>query len=127
MIYRVAVRRRFMARHYLIGGNWGSENQIHAHPYEVEVILEGACLDEYGYLVDITKIEASVDEILARIADKTLNDLPEFVGLNPSIERLAEIFCRSLLESLANPPVSTIFVKVFESESSWASCRQELP
>jgi len=127
MMYRVAVRRNFKARHRLIGGDWGSENELHAHHYEVEVSLEGARLNEHGYLVDITAIEASLDAILARIAETTLNDLPEFAGRNPSIERLAEIFCRSILADMAVPALSAVSVKVFESGSAWAACRQELP
>jgi 6-pyruvoyltetrahydropterin/6-carboxytetrahydropterin synthase len=126
-IYRVAVRRHFEARHRLVGGDWGSENELHAHHYEVEISLEGARLAEHGYLVDITAIEASLDAILARIAGTTLNDLSEFSGLNPSIERLAEIFCRSALAGMAVPTLSAISVKVFESGSAWASCRRELP
>jgi 6-pyruvoyltetrahydropterin/6-carboxytetrahydropterin synthase len=127
MIYRVAVRRNFKARHRLIGGDWGKENELHAHHYKVEVSLEGARLDEHGYLVDITAIEVSLDAILARIAETTLNDLPEFAGFNPSIERLAEIFCRLVLSDIAVPTLSAVSVKVFESESAWAACRQELP
>ena len=127
MIYRVAVRRRFEARHRLIGGDWGSENELHAHPYEVEVVLEGVRLNEHGYLVDITALDASLDAILARIAGCTLNDLPEFAGLNPSIERLAELFCRSVLAEMAVPSLSAISVKVFESGNAWAACRRELP
>jgi 6-pyruvoyltetrahydropterin/6-carboxytetrahydropterin synthase len=127
MMYRVAIRRHFEARHRLIGGDWGSENELHAHPYEVEVSLEGAQLDEHGYLVDITAIEASLDAILARIAGTTLNDLPEFAGLNPSIERLAQIFCRSVLADMVVPALSAVSVKVFESGNAWAACRRELP
>ena len=127
MMYRVAVRRNFKARHRLIGGCWGRENELHAHHYEVEVSLEGARLDGHGYLVDIAAIEVSLEAILARIAETTLNDLAEFVGLNPSIERLAEIFCRSVLADITVPTLSAVSVKVFESGSAWAACRQELP
>ena len=127
MIYRVGVRRRFEARHRLIGGDWGSENELHAHPYEVEVVLEGVRLNEHGYLVDITAIEGSLDAILARIAGSTLNELPEFSGLNPSIERLAELFCGSVLAEMPLTALSAISVKVFESENAWAACRRELP
>lgn len=127
MIYRVAVRRSFEARHCLIGGDWGSENELHAHPYQVEIILEGTRLDEHGYLVDITVIEASLDAILSRITGSTLNDLPEFSDLNPSIERLAELFCGSVLAEMAVPALSAVSVKVFESGNAWAACRRELP
>ena len=88
---------------------------------------KGDRLDGHGYLIDITRIEACLDGVLARIADATLNDLPEFAGLNPSIERLAEIFCHGVLTAVENPPIRAIDVKVFESKSAWASCRRELP
>jgi 6-pyruvoyltetrahydropterin/6-carboxytetrahydropterin synthase len=127
MIYRVGVRRNFEARHFLIGGDWGSENALHAHPYAVEVCLEGTRLNEHGYLVDITAIEAALDRILARISGSTLNDLPEFAGLNPSVERLAELFCRSVIAEIAEPALSAVSVKVFESTNAWAACRRELP
>jgi 6-pyruvoyltetrahydropterin/6-carboxytetrahydropterin synthase len=127
MRYQVAVLRNFKARHRLIGGDWGRENQLHTHQYEVEVSFEGGKLDEHGYLFDITAIEVSLDALLSRIAETILNDLPEFSGLNPSIERLAEIFCRSIFADMINPSISAVSVKVFESRSAWASCRRELP
>lgn len=57
-MYTVAVTRDFIANHYLIGGDWGSENQPHAHHYVAEVSIEGTQLDQHGYLVDIVAIEA---------------------------------------------------------------------
>ena len=127
MIYKVALLRNFEARHRLIGGDWGGENELHTHHYQVEMSLEGTRLDEHGYLVDLTAIEVSLDAALARIAGQTLNDLPELIGLNPSMERLAEIFCRSVLADMAAPALSAVSVKVFESASAWAVCRRELP
>ncbi|HEY5571476.1 MAG TPA: 6-carboxytetrahydropterin synthase, partial [Anaerolineales bacterium] len=82
-MYTVTVKRNFIARHFLIGGDWGSENKLHSHHYQVEVQLEGSLLNEHGYLVDIMDIEANLEEIIAAYRDRTLNELPEFEGLNP--------------------------------------------
>ena len=41
-MYAVAVSRDFVAQHFLIGGDWGAENESHSHHYRVEVGLEGA-------------------------------------------------------------------------------------
>jgi 6-pyruvoyltetrahydropterin/6-carboxytetrahydropterin synthase len=30
-MYVVAVKREFDAQHFLIGGDWGPENEIHSH------------------------------------------------------------------------------------------------
>ena len=127
MFYRVAVRRDFEARHFLIGGEWGAENTLHAHPYAVEVCFEGTRLNEHGYLVDIAAVEAALDRLLAPIAGSTLNELPEFAGQNPSVERLAELFCRSFAAAFTEPALSSVSVKVFESKNAWAACRRELP
>ena len=40
-MYSLAIRRDFVAQHYLIGGDWGAENQKHSHHYQVEVQVEG--------------------------------------------------------------------------------------
>jgi hypothetical protein len=34
-MYTVAVKRDFIASHFLVGGDWGSENERHAHHYVV--------------------------------------------------------------------------------------------
>ncbi len=47
-MYTLAVQRNFIASHYLVGGDWGPENQLHSHHYRVEVILEASELDRHG-------------------------------------------------------------------------------
>ena len=85
-LYSVALTRCFTAHHFLIGGSWGEENELHSHDYVVEVRVEGSKLDENNYLVDLVKLEAYVNKLIARLQDRTLNALPEFGGENPSIE-----------------------------------------
>ena len=124
-MYTVSVKRDFVARHYLVGGDWGSENQLHSHHYEVEVQLEGATLDQHGYLVDILDIERDLEGLVARYRDATLNHLPEFEGLNPSVEQFAHILCQSLSDSIQAPNLKAITVKIWENQVAWASYRQE--
>ena len=122
-MYTVAVKRDFVAQHYLIGGDWGAENQWHSHHYQIELQLEGATLDRHGYLVDIVDIERHLDELTARYRDKTLNDLPEFAGLNPSIEHFSRILCRALSERITAPNISGLTVKLWENDIAWAAYR----
>ena len=122
-MYTVAVKREFVAQHYLIGGDWGPENQWHSHHYQVELQLEGAALDQHGYLVDIVDIERHLDELVAHYRDKTLNDLPEFAGLNPSIEHFSRILCTALLERITAPNISRLTVKLWENDIAWAAYR----
>ena len=57
-MYTLAVKKDFIARHFLIGGDWGPENEPNSHHFVMQVRLEASELDQHGYLVDIVKIEA---------------------------------------------------------------------
>ncbi len=122
-MYTVAVKRDFVGQHFLIGGDWGAENEWHSHHYVVEVHLEGATLDKHGYLVDIVDIEHHLETLVGRYRDKTLNELPEFEGLNPSIEHFSRIFCEALSARIVAANIEQVTVKIWENEIAWASYR----
>lgn len=124
-MYSVAVQREFIANHYLIGGDWGPENNLHAHHYRIELQLDGASLDRHGYLVDIVDIEKALEELVCRYRDHTLNELPEFSGLNPSIEHFSRILCESLSTRILAPNLSALTVRLWENQIAWASYRLE--
>ena len=61
-MYKLAVNKDFISQHFLIGGDWGAENQRHSHHYRLEVQLKGKGLDNHGYLLDITKIKDELEK-----------------------------------------------------------------
>ncbi|MBK8049219.1 MAG: 6-carboxytetrahydropterin synthase [Anaerolineales bacterium] len=122
-MYTLAVKRDFVAQHYLIGGDWGAENQWHSHHYQLELMLEGATLDRHGYLVDIVDVEHNLSALVAHYRDKTLNDLPEFAALNPSIEHFTRIACLALATAIQAPNLTALTVKIWENEIAWAAYR----
>lgn len=125
-MYTVAVKRDFVAQHFLIGGDWGAENERHSHHYAVELQLQGPVLDEHGYLVDILDIEANLDALVAYYRDRTLNDLPQFAGLNPSIEHFTRILAESLAGRIQAPTLTTLTVVIWENKIAWASYRMPI-
>ncbi len=125
-MYTTAVKRDFMAQHYLIGGDWGPENQKHSHHYQVEVQLLGETLDQHGYLVDIVDISRALDELVAQLRDCTLNDLPEFADLNPSIEHLSRIFGQSFARRIHAPNIARLRVQIWENDIAWSAYEQNL-
>ena len=125
-MYTVSLKRDFIAQHYLVGGDWGPENDLNSHHYEVEVILEGDSLDEHGFLVDIVAIQQNLGVLIDRYRDKTLNDSPEFKGLNPSIEHFSRIFCEAMAERMESSNLSSITVKIWEDMLAWASYKKDL-
>jgi 6-pyruvoyltetrahydropterin/6-carboxytetrahydropterin synthase len=120
-MYTVAVKRDFIAQHYLVGGDWGPENQRHAHHYQLELQLHGEDLDEHGYLVDIVEIEAALDALAEHYRDHTLNELPEFRGLNPSIEHFSRILCKTLAAHIQARNIRSLQVKLWENDIAWAA------
>lgn len=126
-MYSLAIRRDLIAQHFLIGGDWGAENEIHSHHYQVEVRIEGAVLDQHGYLVDILHLEATLDELVARYRDRTLNELPEFAGLNPSIEHFSRILCTTMVEHIQAQNIQSVTVTIWENEIAWAAYCTNVP
>jgi 6-pyruvoyltetrahydropterin/6-carboxytetrahydropterin synthase len=120
-MYTLAVRRDFIARHYLIGGDWGPENSPNSHHYLLELQLTGESLDQHGYLVDILDVEKHLNELVARYSEQMLNDLPEFTGLNPSIEHFSRILCLAINECIQAPNITHIKVQIWENEIAWVS------
>lgn len=124
-MYTLGVKRDFIARHFLIGGDWGAENFPHSHHYVLELQLEGNELDQYGYLADIVDVEKYLDEIIGQYKEQTLNDCPALEGLNPSIENFARILASSLSERIKAKNISAVRVVLWENESAWAAYRVE--
>ena len=58
---------------------------------------------------------------LGQYRDHTLNDLPEFEGLNPSIEHFSRILCNRLVDGLETNALSGVTVRVHEDDVAWAS------
>jgi 6-pyruvoyltetrahydropterin/6-carboxytetrahydropterin synthase len=125
-MYSVILRTDFIAQHFLVGGDWGPENERNSHHYVLEVQLEGPTLDEHGYLVDIVQVEDALAGVRADYADRLLNDLAEFRGLNPSLEHFARIICERLAAVLAAPNLTGIGVRLWENERASAAYRQAL-
>ncbi len=120
-MYTLAVRRDFIARHFLIGGDWGPENFPNSHHYVLELQLEGKELDQHGYLVDIVEVEKHLDEIVGYYKEQMLNEKPEFKDLNPSLENFAHILACSLNERIKAKNIQALKVILWENDSAWSA------
>jgi len=124
-MYRVAVRRQFVAQHYLIGGDWGAENRPHSHVYVIELELAGSELDRHNYLVDIVEIECQLDAAVAAYRDRLLNDLPEFADTNPSVELFSRLLAERLSAAIHADNIRRLAVRLWENDIAWASYELE--
>jgi 6-pyruvoyltetrahydropterin/6-carboxytetrahydropterin synthase len=124
--YTVGVIRDFIASHFLIGGDWGRENEPHAHHYRMEAIFAGDTLDRHAYLLDIAVVKEHLDRLVERYRDRSLNALAEVEGRNPSLELFARLLAEGLARTLvpALPPrcLASLTVKLWENDEAFATC-----
>ena len=125
-MYTLAVRRDFIARHFLIGGDWGPENNPNSHHYVLELRLKGQELDQHGYLCDIVDVEQHLDKVIAYYKEQMLNEKPEFEGLNPSIEHFSRIICQALAAHIQAQNIHSLTVRLWENQIAWASYQMEI-
>lgn len=120
-MYTLSVRRAFIARHALIGGDWGRENLPNSHRYLLELRLSGKALDRHGFLVDIVDVEKHLDVVIESYREQLLNELPEFKDLNPSLENFARIIATALEQRLASTHISKVQIVLWEDDTAWVA------
>ena len=120
-MYSTTVRTDFVAQHYLTVPDPGPEGDPHSHHYEVELCFRGPELNEFDYLVDIDDAEAALSTLADRYRDRRLNDLPEFDGDNPSVERFAKVVFERVTDAVTDETVTELAVTVWEDDAAAAS------
>jgi 6-pyruvoyltetrahydropterin/6-carboxytetrahydropterin synthase len=126
VMYRLGLKETFVARHYLIGGDFGAENKLHSHVYQVEIILMSQALNEHGYITDITDVKDVLSRVVASYRDQVLNDLTPFDNLNPSLENFCRIFLDQYLLQSTPAGINSVEVKIWEDDCAWTSATRSL-
>lgn len=125
--FELLVERSFVAQHFLtVPDPEPPEGEVHSHRFTVELLLAGDSLGEYNYLVNINDLVDLLDDIERRYRDAVLNDLPEFAGENPSVERFARVLSDRVREELSADRVDSLQVRIWEDDLARASHETEL-
>ncbi len=122
-MFEVSVEQTFAAGHALRNYK-GSCEDVHGHNFRVRVTVAGEQLDSTGLLVDFLDLKRSIDEVVAYLDHKFINDLPPFDKINPSAENLAKYFYDRVNEGVKpDVPVRISEVCVWETDTSSAAYR----
>lgn len=117
MPFAISILRRFRASHQLRMYD-GSLEPLHEHDWLVKVTIGSDELDRIGLVMDFHELEGRMDQLLAPLADRSLNDVPAFADANPSAEQVA----RHIAGELRLPQrVSLRAVEVWETPENSAS------
>jgi len=95
MPFHITTTRSFSAAHQLRLYD-GSLEPVHGHNWKVKVTVVAPRLDAIGVVMDFHDLERRLDEIIAPMHNRHLNELPAFHSLNPSAENVAYHVARSL-------------------------------
>ncbi|MCX7990727.1 MAG: 6-carboxytetrahydropterin synthase QueD [Proteobacteria bacterium] len=119
-MYKAGVWDHFSSAHYLRNYQGKCEN-LHGHNWKVEVVVKGEDLDKSGMLIDFGNLKKYLKEILDLLDHKCINEeIDYFKEKSPSSENLARYIYDKLTEKIKDFDVSIDYVKVFESENSFA-------
>jgi 6-pyruvoyl-tetrahydropterin synthase len=88
-MYSVAVSDHVMIAHSFRGEIFGPAQRLHGATYGVEAEFRRIALDADGLVCDIGRAIEVLKQVLAPLAFRDLDTLPEFAGQNTTTEFLA--------------------------------------
>jgi 6-pyruvoyltetrahydropterin/6-carboxytetrahydropterin synthase len=135
MIY-VTRKAHFSAAHRLYNPTFSDERNDatfdkcnnpmgHGHNYTIEVTVAGNPDPLTGYVIDLKKLAAMMDEyIIDKVDHKHLNyDVAELRGIIPTAENIALVFWQMLEPKIKDGKLYSI--KVFESDNNFVEYKGE--
>lgn len=112
-MFEITVTAWFSAAHQL-RLPCGELEPLHGHNWRVGVTLRGPKLDTMGVLADFTRIQPWLEDRLALLHDRHLNELPAFADRNPSAENVA-VFVAEGFDARVAPGAALSSVEVEEA------------
>jgi len=122
MPFEITTTRHFSAAHQLRLYD-GTLEEVHGHNWTVKVTVMAEKLDAIGVVMDFHALERLVDEIMAPLHNRHLNEAALLSGLNPSAENVALAIGKSL-KLPANASARLKEVEVWETPENSALYRQ---
>lgn len=123
-MFEVGIRTQFEAAHAL-RGDFGPATRRHGHTYGVDVTVTGSRLRPDGTLLDIGLLQRVVQETIAPLHYRDLDDLEAFRDRNSTAEVVALYLWEQIGPALAGETIDSLAVGVAESPQAFA--RYEAP
>lgn len=119
-MFTLCVKDSFSAAHRLEEYH-GKCEELHGHNFVVEAFFTGEKPDKSGMVIDFAILKNYLKDILASLDHKYLNEIPFFKQRACSSEYIAMYIYGKLKTLVENGPVILHKVRVWESETAWAS------
>jgi len=119
-MFTLCVKDSFSAAHKLEDYH-GRCEELHGHNFIVEAIFNGERVGTNGMVIDFQILKSHLKEVLTRLDHTYINEIPFFSQRASSSEYIALYIYGELKKALENGPVRLKEVKIWESETAWAS------
>lgn len=130
-MFSLTVRRHFMVAHSLPREAFGPAQGLHGATFVAEVTFRRRELNEDAIVLDIGAAGGILEEILADLNYKNLDEHPAFKGKLSTTEALAkhiaDVMAARIKDTADGPALSGIDVVLRENPDAWAGYSLELP
>jgi 6-pyruvoyl-tetrahydropterin synthase len=129
-MFLVGVNGSFSAVHSLVG-DFEEETVPHSHRYRLDWSFEIRELDENGFALDISRLQAARDALFRELDGKNLNKDSYFRDKQTSLENLCMYIAERLtkllkLDQADRRRIDTMEIRVWESDDAWAGYRSSV-
>lgn len=119
-MFTLCVKDSFSAAHRLDDYH-GKCEDLHGHNFMVEALFDGEQLGTSGMVIDFKILKNYLKDILKNLDHTYINDIAFFKQKASSSEYIAMYIYGELKKMIDNGPIRLTEIKVWESETAWAS------
>jgi len=119
-MFTLCVKGSFSAAHKLEDYHGRCED-LHGHNFIVEALFNGERVGTGGMVIDFQILKNHLREVLEKLDHRYINEIPFFSQRASSSEYIAMYVYNELKKTIAHGPVSLKEVRIWESETVWAS------
>jgi len=121
-MFETSVKSSFSGAHRLKGYK-GKCEALHGHNWDVEAFVASKGLNAEGLSIDFRVLKKILNDVLAALDHRDLNDVTFFKKRNPSAENIAEYIYMNLKKALkgCGQKFSLRRVSVWETKDSCAT------
>ncbi|CAM3316227.1 6-pyruvoyl tetrahydropterin synthase [Arthrobacter ulcerisalmonis] len=129
-MFSLTVRRHFMIAHSLPRPVFGPAQGLHGATFVAEVTFRRRALNTDAIVLDIGAAGTIIEEVLADLNYKNLDEHPAFAGKLSTTEALAEFVARAVAAKIKNTDdgaeLAGVDVTLRENPDAWATFALDL-
>ncbi len=129
-MFSLTVRRHFMIAHSLPRKAFGPAQALHGATFVAEVAFRRRVLNNDAIVLDIGAAGTMIEEVLAGLNYRNLDEHPDFEGKLSTTEALAEYIAGSVADKLKDDDdgrhLAAIDVTLRENPDAWATYSLDL-